>query len=249
MGIQHDASRPPGRPAWTISSRLLLVRAWTAMLLHGTTTAGSQERLRPQPRGRDQAARGAPRRWPPATRSTIVPTFMGAHEIPDEFRGRQRGLPRPTCSTRSCPAVRVRAPGRVLRHFLRGGRVLPAMRRSVWPRPARRPGFETQDPRRRVRLQQAPPSWPPRLGAVSAEHLIAITDGGDRRASAASADGRVLLPGVPFFLMPRTSYAPARGRSWTPAASWPWASDFNPGSSMISSHAVRLPARRLPDRA
>lgn len=70
------------------------------------------------------------------------------------------------------------------------------------------------------------------VGAVSAEHLIAISDEGIVRL-AASDTAAILLPGVPFFLM-MTKRAPAR-RLIDAGAAVALASDFNPGSSHISS--------------
>ena len=70
------------------------------------------------------------------------------------------------------------------------------------------------------------------LGAVSADHLMAIGAAGIR-AMAAAGTIAVLLPATTFFLGGRR-YAPARRliRAGVPVA---LASDFNPGSSMTSN--------------
>jgi len=68
--------------------------------------------------------------------------------------------------------------------------------------------------------------------AVSAEHLIAITEEGIERM-AESPTTAILLPGVPFFLMQNTT-APAR-KLIDAGAAVALATDFNPGSSMTES--------------
>ncbi|MFQ5528595.1 MAG: imidazolonepropionase [Thermoanaerobaculia bacterium] len=70
------------------------------------------------------------------------------------------------------------------------------------------------------------------LGALSADHLIAISDAGIE-ALAASGVTAVLLPGTSFFLMKRT-YAPAR-RLIDAGVAVALATDCNPGSSHTES--------------
>ena len=74
-------------------------------------------------------------------------------------------------------------------------------------------------------------------GAVSAEHLINATDDGIRKI-AASGTAALLLPGVPFFLMLEKK-APVR-KLIEAGAAVALASDFNPGSSMLSSMLLVL---------
>jgi imidazolonepropionase len=69
-------------------------------------------------------------------------------------------------------------------------------------------------------------------GAVSAEHLIAVSDSGIKKISR-STTVAVLLPGVPFFLM-QEKKAPAR-KFIEEGAIVALATDFNPGSSMTES--------------
>jgi imidazolonepropionase len=68
--------------------------------------------------------------------------------------------------------------------------------------------------------------------AVSAEHLITISEEGIQKLSNAST-AAVLLPGVPFFLM-QNQRAPSRSLIDSGAAV-ALATDFNPGSSMTES--------------
>jgi imidazolonepropionase len=70
------------------------------------------------------------------------------------------------------------------------------------------------------------------VGAVSADHLISITEEGIRSLSR-SETAATLLPSVSFFLMLEKK-APARGLIDAGAA-LNLASDFNPGSSMVGS--------------
>ena len=70
------------------------------------------------------------------------------------------------------------------------------------------------------------------VGAASAEHLIAVSDEGITRL-AASDTAAILLPGVSFFLM-LDKRAPAR-RLIDAGAAVALATDFNPGSSNLSS--------------
>jgi imidazolonepropionase len=70
------------------------------------------------------------------------------------------------------------------------------------------------------------------LGAVSTEHLINVSEEGIRKLAAAGT-AAVCLPGVSFFLM-LDKKAPAR-RLIDAGAAVALATDFNPGSSHMSS--------------
>ncbi len=198
------------------------------MLLSGTTTAEAKSGY-----GLDaetelkqlRALRGLAGRHP----VEVVPTFMGAHEIPDEFRGRNRGY---------------------LDHLLR--EVLPQVRREglaefvdifcedgyfsydeaeAYLAAAAAMGF-----RLKVHADEFASNGAgelaARLGALSAEHLIVVRDD-EIAALAASGTACVLLPGVSFFLR-LGRYAPAR-KILDAGGIVALGSDFNPGSSMISS--------------
>ncbi|MCK4264719.1 MAG: amidohydrolase family protein, partial [Candidatus Aminicenantes bacterium] len=69
-------------------------------------------------------------------------------------------------------------------------------------------------------------------GAISADHLIAITDEGIKKLAESSTTA-TLLPGVSFFLM-QEKKAPAR-KLIEQGAIVALATDFNPGSSMTES--------------
>ncbi len=70
------------------------------------------------------------------------------------------------------------------------------------------------------------------MGALSADHLMAISDAGIK-ALAESGTVATLLPGTTFFLG-QTSWAPAR-KLLDGGATLALATDFNPGSSMTVS--------------
>ncbi len=221
-------SRRRGRPASTTSSGLSLQRL-DRMLLTGTTTveAKSGYGLNLEDEVKQlEALRDAAALHP----VDVVPTFMGAHEVPPEYRDKREDYVRLLIDF-DHPGGRAARPGRVLRRLLRS----PASSRS------RRRGGSSRRPRPPAsRSRSTPTSSSPRaaaelaaeVGAVSAEHLIAVSDEGIAGLGA-SATAAILLPGVSFFLM-MDKRAPAR-RLIDAGAAVALASDFNPGSSHLSS--------------
>jgi imidazolonepropionase len=159
----------------------------------------------------------------------VVPTFMGAHDIPPEYRDRRDEYVRLLIDT-LIPAVRERGLAEFFDVFcepsaftLEETRMLAAAAQAA--------GFKIKiHADEFVALGGA--ELAAELGAASAEHLIAISDEGIARL-AASDTAAILLPGVPFFLM-LDKHAPAR-RLMDAGAAVALASDFNPGSSHLSS--------------
>jgi imidazolonepropionase len=160
---------------------------------------------------------------------TVVPTFMGAHGIPDEFRGRNRDyldyllrdvLPRVE-SERLAGFVDI---------FCEEGYFSYAEAEYYLKRAAAR-GLRIKMHADEFTSNGAA-ELAARLGAVSAEHLIEISDE-EIAAIAASGTACVLLPGVSFFLR-LGRYAPAR-KILAAGGIVALGTDFNPGSSMISS--------------
>lgn len=154
----------------------------------------------------------------------LIPTFMGAHEVPREFRGKRDDYVNLVCRE-MIPAAAGLA--RFCDVFCE-------------------PGVFTQDESRRILEAGKAHGLAPKmhaeefqesggaelaaeLGAVSADHLMAISEYGIR-ALRGSGTVAVLLPGTSFFLG-GGRYAPARKliESEVPVA---LGSDFNPGSSM-----------------
>jgi imidazolonepropionase len=198
------------------------------MLLHGTTTveAKSGYGLNLDDETKQlEALRDAAALHP----VDVVPTFMGAHEVPPEYRDRREDYVRLLIDT-VIPEVAGRGLAEFFDVFSEPGVFsLEETRRLV--EAAKAAGFGIK-----VHAEEFVPQGGAELaaeaGAVSAEHLIAITDEGIARL-AASGTAALLLPGVSFFLM-TSKRAPAR-RLVEAGAAVALATDFNPGSSHILS--------------
>jgi imidazolonepropionase len=159
----------------------------------------------------------------------IVPTFMGAHEVPGEFRGRNRDYLDGLLET-VLPRVREERLAGFVDIFCEQGYFSYEESEAYLSRAAAM-GFRIKMHADEFTSNGAA-ELAARLGAVSAEHLIAIRDD-EIAAIAASDTACVLLPGVSFFLR-LGSYAPAR-KILDAGGIVALGSDFNPGSSMISS--------------
>lgn len=159
----------------------------------------------------------------------LVPTFMGAHEIPAEFAGRNRDFI-DFMAGEVMPRVRERNLAEFADIFCEEG-VFSVAEAAVYMDRARELGFKLK-----IHADEFTSNGAARLavekGARSAEHLIAMTPD-EISVISASDTACILLPGVSFFLK-MAKYAPAREvieRNGIVALG----SDFNPGSSMISS--------------
>ncbi len=178
---------------------------------------------------------------------SVVPTFLGAHAVPPEFRGDPGGYLDLLCD-RMVPYVGKKKLAAFCDVFCERGyfgledaeRVLQAGRR--W-------GMGLK-----VHADELTPlggaELAARLGAVSADHLECVSENGIARL-AESGVVAGLLPGVSFFL--NHGYAPARELidAGVPVAI---ASDFNPGSCMSFSMPLMMTiactqARMTPEEA
>jgi imidazolonepropionase len=198
------------------------------MLLAGTTTveAKSGYGLNLEDEAKQlEALRDADARHP----VDIVPTFMGAHEIPPEYRDKREDYVRLLIDT-VIPEIGRRGLAEFFDVFSEPGVFsIEETRRLV--EAAKAAGFGIKIHADEF-VSQGGAELAAEVGAVSAEHLIAVSDEGIARL-AASATAAILLPGVSFFLM-MTKRAPAR-RLVEAGAAVALASDFNPGSSHIHS--------------
>jgi imidazolonepropionase len=159
----------------------------------------------------------------------IVPTFMGAHEVPPEYRDRRQDYVRLLVDV-LIPEVGRRKLAEFFDVFCEPGVFsIEETRRLV--EAAKAAGFKIKVHADEF-VSQGGAELAAEAGAVSAEHLIAITDTGIARLGS-SDTAAVLLPGVPFFLM-SAKRAPAR-RLIEAGAAVALASDFNPGSSHLNS--------------
>jgi len=159
----------------------------------------------------------------------IIPTFMGAHEIPEEYRTRKDEYIELLIKS-IIPEVSKKKLAEFFDVFCEENVFsLNETRRLV--KAAKSAGFKI-----RVHADEFTPLGGTELaveeGAASADHLINITDKGIKKLSQ-SQTAAVLLPAVSFFLMLEKK-APARKliEEGTVVA---LATDFNPGSSMTES--------------
>ena len=199
-----------------------------SMLLHGTTTveAKSGYGLNLEDEIKQLRALKEVNKIHPVD---IVPTFMGAHEIPEEYKSRSHDYI-DLLIHRVLPEV---AEGNLAEFFdvfcEEGVYSVEESRKLI--RAAKEAGLKI-----RIHADEFSPLGGAVLaaeeGAASADHLIRISDAGIRKLSESST-AATLLPAVPFFLMQEIR-APAR-KLIKEGAIVAIASDFNPGSAMTES--------------
>ncbi len=157
--------------------------------------------------------------------AALVPTFLGAHEVPPEFRDRRADYVRLVCEE-MIPAVARERLAVACDVFCEPGVFSVAEARTVLAA-ARRHGLALK-----LHADELDGSGGAELavevGASSADHLAGISPAGIR-ALAASETVAVLLPATLLFLGGR-SQAPAR-RLLDAGAALALATDLNPGSS------------------
>ena len=159
----------------------------------------------------------------------IVSTFMGAHEVPKEYKGRKREY-MDLLLRDILPEVKKENLAEFFDVFCEEG-VYSVEETKELIREAKASGFKIK-----IHADEFASLGGAQLaaeeGATSAEHLIAITEEGIEKL-AESPTAAILLPGVSFFLMQKKT-APAR-RLIEQGAVVTLATDFNPGSSMTES--------------
>lgn len=157
--------------------------------------------------------------------ATLIATFLGAHEVPPEYRGNRAAYVRLVCEE-MIPAVANERLAKCCDIFCEPGVFTVAESRQVLAA-ARKHGLAVK-----LHADELEGSGgaelAAELGALSADHLAAISDAGIA-ALAASPTVAVLLPATIIFLGKR-SQAPAR-RLIEAGAAVALASDFNPGTS------------------
>jgi imidazolonepropionase len=156
---------------------------------------------------------------------TLIPTFLGAHEVPPEYRNKRAEYVRLVCEE-MLPAVARENLAACCDVFCEPGVFTVAESRQIL-KAAQSHGFAVK-----LHADELEGSGGAELGAelgaVSADHLAAISEPGIR-ALAASPTVAVLLPATMIFLGKR-SQAPAR-RLIDAGAAVALATDFNPGTS------------------
>jgi len=158
----------------------------------------------------------------------LVPTFLGAHAVPAEYRADREGYIRSLC-TEMLPEVARQGLAEFCDVFCENGVFSVDESRRILTR-ARDLGL-----RLKLHADELSPLGGAELaaevGAVSADHLLCISDKGID-ALAASYTVATLLPGTAFFL--GAAYAPAR-RLIERGVAVALASDCNPGTCMTEN--------------
>jgi imidazolonepropionase len=208
--------------------KALCLKRLDQMLLHGTTTAEAKSgyglNLEDEIK-QLEVIREVGQSHP----VDLVPTFMGAHEVPEEYRSRKEDYI-DLLIHKIIPGVRKKDLARFFDVFCEKG-VFSVEETERLVQAAQAAGFRVKiHADEFVSLGGA--ELAAKIGAASADHLIAITEAGIQ-ALARSTTVATLLPGVSFFLM-QEKKAPAR-RLIDEGAIVALASDFNPGSSMTES--------------
>ncbi|HLZ45740.1 MAG TPA: imidazolonepropionase [Gemmatimonadales bacterium] len=161
--------------------------------------------------------------------ATLVPTFLGAHEIPPEYRGNRAAYVRLICDE-MIPVVAREKLARACDVFCEPGVYTIAESRQILTA-ARAHGLTVK-----LHADELEGSGgaelAAELGALSADHLAGVSDAGIQ-ALANSSTVAVLLPATMIFLGKR-SQAPAR-RLIEAGAAVALATDFNPGTSPTMS--------------
>jgi len=226
MGIQTTVKAT--RQASAEQLRSLCLSRLDRMLLYGTTTteAKSGYGLNLQDELKQLKALQQLNDIHPVD---IIPTFMGAHEIPEEYKGRKKEYIE-LLVDKIIPEVRRENLAEFFDVFCEEGVYsLDDTRKLV--KAAKSAGFKIK-----VHADEFSPLGGTELaveeGAVSADHLINISDKGIQKLSQ-SQTAAVLLPAVSFFLM-LVKRAPAR-KLIEEGVVVALATDFNPGSSMTES--------------
>ena len=167
----------------------------------------------------------------------VLPTWLGAHAVPAEFRARPEGAEAYVrhCLDEQLPGVAAQGRARFADVFCEAGVFTADQSRRILDAAARL-GLQS-----RLHADELAPSGgaelAAELGALSADHLAAPSEAGiDALARAAEGEHPVvatLLPATTWFLM-HDDYAPARTliERGVPVA---LATDFNPGTSPTPS--------------
>ncbi len=164
----------------------------------------------------------------------IVPTFLGAHDVPLEFRERRDAYVA-SIIAEMIPAVAAERLARFCDVFMEPGAFTGAEARAILVAGTRFglvPKLHADEFANSGGAELAA-----ELGAASADHLGAISDAGVA-ALAASRTVATLLPSTLFFLG-KTSYAPAR-KLLDAGVTVALATDYNPGTSPSASMPLVL---------
>ncbi|HET8948404.1 MAG TPA: imidazolonepropionase [Candidatus Polarisedimenticolia bacterium] len=203
------------------------------MVLHGTTTVEAKSGY-----GLTMADEikqlEAVRRAADGHAVTVVPTFLGAHVVPEERRSDRAGYVRELTDA-MIPEVARRGLARACDVFVDGGAFTPEEAGTILEA-ARSAGLALRV-HADQRSQGGGARLAARLGALSADHLEHVDDEGIARLAAAGTVA-VLLPGAAHFL--RDVHDPPARRMIDAGVAIALATDFNPGTCPTESVAVIL---------
>ena len=159
----------------------------------------------------------------------IKATFLGAHEVPLEFRNRKEDYIRLVCEE-MLPEVKKQGIAEYCDIFCETGVFDIEESRKILET-AKSMGFKL-----RIHADELTPlggaELAAELGAASADHLVHVTEAGIRKMVNAGVVFD-MLPGTTFFLM-SDQYAPA-GKILSSGGILALSTDFNPGSSYTHS--------------
>lgn len=162
----------------------------------------------------------------------LIPTFLGAHEYPPEYKDDHAGYIR-LLTEELMPLIKKRKLARFCDIFTEDGVFSVEESRKIMTK-AKELGFGLKFHADEL-TDLGGASLAAEMGAVSADHLMFISDKGIEDM-ARSGTAAVLLPGTSFFLM-MSNYAPAR-KMIENGVSVALATDFNPGSSHTQSMSM-----------
>lgn len=209
-----------------------VARRLEILLAQGTTTVEAKsgyglapEEEAKQLRALRRAAAGSP--------LDVVPTFLGAHEVPDEYRDRRAAYVA-LLAGEMIPAVAREGLARFCDVFCDRGVFTVAESRTILESGAASGLGAKLHADELADVGAA--GLAAELRAVSADHLLHASDDG-LRAMAAAGVVAVLLPGTAFTLGLPYARARAMVALGLPVA---LATDWNPGSTMSSSMALML---------
>jgi len=166
----------------------------------------------------------------------LVPTFLGAHEIPEEHRGEDREEFIREIRERWIPAVADQGVARFADVFCEPT-VFTLEESEGIMAAAREAGLGLKLHADEIAEGYGGAALAARMGAASADHLI-VTAERDLAALAASDTLAVLLPATSLGLV-STEFAPAR-KMVEAGVAVALATDFNPGSSACESMGLAL---------
>jgi imidazolonepropionase len=159
----------------------------------------------------------------------MVPTFLGAHEIPDEYRLKRDNYIQ-LIIDKMLPEIAQRRLAEYCDVFCEKGVFTIEETRRIL-KTAKSSGFKARIHADELHAFGAA-ELAAELGAISADHLVMVSDKGIQ-AMAEKKIVPILLPATTFFLR-KDQYAPAR-KMLSHGCRVALATDFNPGSSMTQN--------------